>query len=59
MVPTKILSSTTAFNIDINKKCFLSRYKHIRMIPEGSCDTENWSNGCWKFSFASHEKNTF
>ncbi len=19
---------------------------------EGSCDTENWSNGCWKFSFA-------
>ncbi len=22
-----------------------------RMISEGSCDTEDWSNGCWKFSF--------
>ncbi len=26
--------------------------QHIRMISEGSCDTEDWSNGCWKFSFA-------
>ncbi len=25
---------------------------HIRMIFEGSSDTEDWSNGCWKFSFA-------
>ncbi len=24
----------------------------IRMISEGSWDTEDWSNGCWKFSFA-------
>ncbi len=22
------------------------------MIFEGSCDTEYWSNNCWKFSFA-------
>ncbi len=22
------------------------------MISEGSCDTEDWSNDCWKFSFA-------
>ncbi len=22
------------------------------MVSEGSCDTEDWSNGCWKFSFA-------
>ncbi len=21
-------------------------------ILEGSCDTEDWSNGCWKISFA-------
>ncbi len=21
-------------------------------MSEGSCDTEDWSNGCWKFSFA-------
>ncbi len=26
--------------------------KHIIMISEGSCDTEDWSNGCWKFSFS-------
>ncbi len=26
--------------------------RHIRMISERSCDTENWSNGCLKFSFA-------
>ncbi len=25
---------------------------HIRMISEGSCDTEDWSNGYWIFSFA-------
>jgi len=24
-------------------------------ISEGSCDTEDWSNGWWKFSFASHK----
>jgi len=22
--------------------------QHIRMISEGSCDTEDSSNGCWK-----------
>ncbi len=22
------------------------------MNSEGLCDTEDWSNGCWKFSFA-------
>ncbi len=22
------------------------------MISEGSCDTKDWSNGCWKFSYA-------
>ncbi len=22
------------------------------MISEGSCDTEEWNNGCWKFYFA-------
>jgi len=21
----------------------------IRMVSERSCDTEHWSNGCWKF----------
>ncbi len=32
--------ATTIFNVDNNQKCFL----HIRMISEGSCDTEDWSN---------------
>ncbi len=27
------------------------------MIYEGSCDTEDWSNGCWKFSFVMTEIN--
>jgi len=27
-------------------------HQPIKMISEGSCDTEDWSNGCWKFSFA-------
>ncbi len=26
--------------------------RHIRMFFEGSCDTDYWNNGCWKFSFA-------
>ncbi len=47
----KIFASTTVFNID-NKKLFLSINQHLRIISEGSCDTEDWSNNCWKFSFA-------
>ncbi len=39
-VSTKILSNTTVLNIDNNKKCF---QKHIRMIYEGSWDTEDWT----------------
>jgi len=31
---------------------FKKKKQHIRMISEGSCNTENWSNGYWKFSFA-------
>ncbi len=29
--------------IDLNQASIL--------ISEGSCDTEDWSNGCWKISF--------
>ncbi len=39
---------------DNNKKCLLSRKSHIKMISEGSCDTEDWSND-WKCSFSSQE----
>ncbi len=38
------LSSQT--NIDNNNN------QHIRMISEGSCYSEDWSNGCWKSSFS-------
>ncbi len=47
-----ILSSTNVLNIDSNH-CFLSNKSHIRMISEGSCDTEYWINGLLPFSFAS------
>jgi len=32
----------------LKKKCFLTPNQHIRMISEGSCNTED----CLKFSFA-------
>ncbi len=43
MVATKILSSTTIFKIDIKYVCRAVN-QAIRMISEGSCDTEDWSN---------------
>ncbi len=39
---SKILSSTNVFNIDDN--IYWAHNQYIRMISEGSCDTENWSN---------------
>ncbi len=29
----------------------IKQYNEIRMISEGSSDTEDWRNGYWKFSF--------
>jgi len=43
MVFTKILSSTTAFKINNNNKHFTVN-QHIRIISEGSYDTEDYSN---------------
>ncbi len=34
----------TIFNIDNNNNNSWSPNQHIRMIPEVSCDTEDWSN---------------
>ncbi len=53
--PQRILNSTD-FNIDKYHKCFLSTKSAYWTISEGTCDTKDWSNGCWKFSFASQEK---
>jgi len=43
-VSTKMLSGTTIFNIDNNKKYSRARDQLIRMISEGSHVTEDWSN---------------
>ncbi len=43
-----IKSTTAVFKIDYNKK---SPNQHIRMISEGSCGTESWSNNA-ECSFA-------
>ncbi len=51
-VSTKILNSKTAFSIYNNKKYHWAQKQQIRLISEGLCNTEYWSNGCWKFSFA-------
>jgi len=35
------------FNIDNNQKCFLNMITsnhHIRVLSEGSCDSEDWSD---------------
>ncbi len=47
MVSTKILISTiyAVCNIDNNTTSVSwASNQHIRMISEGSCDTEDWSN---------------
>ncbi len=51
----KTLSCTTVFNIKkkkIKKEVNWAPNQLIGMISEESCDTEDWSKGCWKFSFA-------
>ncbi len=45
----RILMYSTVLNIGNNKNNFnnnvyLTANEHIRMISEGSCDTEDWSN---------------
>ncbi len=40
-------NSTTVFNIDNHKQnVFWALNKHIKVISEGSSDTEDCSNGC-------------
>ncbi len=53
----KILSSTTLMIVIRNVSWAPNQYIRIRMISKGSCDTEDWRNGCWKFSFAITEIN--
>ncbi len=47
MVPTKNINqhnSTTIFKTDNSKKREQKKSQHIRMISNGSCNTEDWSN---------------
>ncbi len=41
-------SNTTIFKVDKNKE--YQHFRMIRIISEGSCDTDDWSNGSWKSS---------
>jgi len=34
----------------IRRNVPLALNQHIRMISEGSCNTKDWSNVCWKFT---------
>ncbi len=34
-----------------NRNVSWASNQHIRIISEGSRDTENWSNDCWKLGF--------
>ncbi len=52
---TIILSSLTVFIIDNNQKCSWAANQHMRMISEGSCDTEDWSNDAE--NSAAHHRN--
>jgi len=48
--PQKKVSSATFSTLIIIIKVYRAANQHIRMISEGSCDTEDWTR-CWKFSF--------
>ncbi len=39
------------------KTGFVVQGSHIRMISEGSCDTEDCINGWWKFIFGCQHRN--
>ncbi len=45
------LSSTTLI-VPVIRNVSWASNQHIRMISEGSCDTEDWNTGCWKWTFA-------
>ncbi len=53
-VSRKIISNTTVFNSDNNKKWFWSTESvgYIIIISEGSCDIEDRNKDCKEFSFA-------
>ncbi len=55
MFSTKILSTTIVFNIDEIKNVTWAVNQHIKMISEGSCDTEDWSNDAENSALASQE----
>ncbi len=45
-------------NIDNNKTFFWAAKLHVRMISEGSCDTEDWSNDAENSALLSYKKKT-
>ncbi len=48
------------FNIDNDTNCvFKASNQHIRLISEGSCDTDDWRNDAGNSALPSQEKITF
>ncbi len=35
-------------NVSCTKSVYNAPIQHIKLISEGLCDTEDWSNGSWK-----------
>ncbi len=54
--PQKYETAQLFLKIIINEKCFLSSNQHIRMISEGSCDIEDWSNDAENTALAHRNK---
>ncbi len=44
MISTKTISSTAFFSLIIMRHFSWASNQYIRMVSEGSCDTEDWSN---------------
>ncbi len=54
------LFSTMVFNIDLLKiNVSWAANQHIRMISEGSCDTEDWSNDAENSALLSYTKKKY
>jgi len=57
---TFLFQINAVFNVDINKgNVSLATNQHIRMISEGSCETEDWSNDAENTALISQEYITF
>ncbi len=59
MVCTKILIAQLLTALTIRRNAFWAANQHIRIISEGSSDTEDWSNDAENSALPSQEYITF